>query len=169
MRARIFNIMQYEYNPKTGYDLHFNETNIIKCVGHKTIKRYAYIKHDKDTYSQNDYNNYKKAHKDEEPYFNVGDLKEAHWHGVFETDNAIELETIAKWLDIPSQYIEVPKGGRRAFLDCVQYLTHEDEKQQTEGKYLYSDNEVISNFDFIQELNDRDEKKLKYADYQKYD
>ena len=51
---RVFNIMQYEINPITGEDLHFNETNIISALSHKTFREWAYIYHDKDTYSQKD-------------------------------------------------------------------------------------------------------------------
>lgn len=54
MRARTFNVMQYEFNPKTGEDLHFNESNIIKALEHKSIKKWAYICHDKDVYSAKD-------------------------------------------------------------------------------------------------------------------
>ena len=43
--------MQYEKNPKTGEDLHFNEEVIKDGLDHKTIKRFAYIKHNKDPYT----------------------------------------------------------------------------------------------------------------------
>lgn len=36
---RTFEIMQYEYNPKTGEDLHFNRAVIMKALAHKTIKQ----------------------------------------------------------------------------------------------------------------------------------
>lgn len=48
MRSRLFHVVQYEKNPVTGEDLKFNENNIISCVSHKTIKAYAYIRHDKE-------------------------------------------------------------------------------------------------------------------------
>jgi hypothetical protein len=152
MKSRIFNICQYEFNPITGEDLHFNETNIIQCIGHKTIKQYAYIKHDKDVCVKEDEVN---GHK-------IGDIKPTHYHLVIRTDAAVEIDTIAKWLGIPPQYIDVPKG-RGAFLDCIQYLTHEDEKQQKLGKHHYDDEEVKANFDFRKELNERAEKQLKYG------
>ena len=44
--------------------------------------------------------------------------------------------------------VDIPKG-RGAFLDCVQYLTHSSEKCQEEGKALYPDSEVFSNFDWL--------------------
>lgn len=152
MRSRVFNVIQYERNPVTGETLNFSEENIKSCIDHKTIKQYAYIKHDKDLYTVDDEKNGYKA----------GEPKAIHYHVVLRCDNAIELETIAKWLDIPVQYIDVPKG-KGAFLDCVQYLTHESEKEQAKGKHLYADNEVIANFDFRKEINEREEKKLKYG------
>lgn len=45
------------------------------------------------------------------------------------------------------QQVKVPKG-RGAFLDNVQYITHEDAKQQKLGKHLYSDDEMTANFDY---------------------
>ena len=44
MKCRVFNISQYEVNPKTGEDLHFNEENIKNCISHKSIKQYGYLK-----------------------------------------------------------------------------------------------------------------------------
>lgn len=154
MKHRVFNIMQYEFNPVSGEDLHFNENNIIFCIGHKTIKRWAYVCHDKDIVTEED------ATKND--YLEQGKKKPRHWHGVFQTDKAVEIETIAKWLGIQPQYIDIPKG-QGSFLDCVEYLTHENPKQQAKGKYHYSDDEIKSNFDFREELNKRTEKKLKYG------
>lgn len=152
MKNRIFNITQYETNPSTGESLNFSEDNIKNCISHKTIKAYAYIRHDKDVYTSDDEKNGYKA----------GEPKPPHWHIVIKCDNAIELETIAKWLAIPPQYVDVPKG-RGAFLDCVQYLTHESEKEQNKGKFLYPDDEIKTNFDFRAELIKREEQKLKYG------
>ena len=58
--------------------------------------------------------------------------------------------------------VDIPKG-RGAFLDCVQYLTHSSDKCQDEGKTLYPDDEVFSNFDWQKELLEREENKLKYG------
>jgi hypothetical protein len=43
-----------DVNPTTGEDLHFNEENIKNCVAHKSIKKFAYIKHDKDVCTKED-------------------------------------------------------------------------------------------------------------------
>lgn len=154
MRCRIFNIMQYELHPETKEPL-IDESKIKKGLRYRTIKRYAYIKHNKDVYSEKDELN--------DPNHVAGTPKPDHWHIVIETgSSAVELSTIAKWFEIPENYIDVPKG-HGAFLDCVEYLTHESEKQQELGKHKYEDEEVIANFDFRKVLNERQERRLKYG------
>ena len=154
MKARIFNVMQYERNPETGEDLHFNENNIKECLEHKTIKKWAYILHDKDVYSEKD-------ESDSEGLRKAGDLKPPHWHVVVQVQPALDTSIIAKWLGIPENFVDVPKG-RGAFLDCVEYLTHSDEDQQAQGKHLYGDEEVKASFDWKSELLRRDEIRAKY-------
>lgn len=146
--------MQHEFNPKDGTDLHFGEENIKNCISHKSIKKWVYIRHDKDPYTEED--------KDHLYGHKIGDLKNAHWHIVLQCDTAIEIETIAKWLGVPMQQIEIPKGHGK-FLDSVQYITHEDAKQQKLGKHLYGDDEMTANFDWRGELTRREENKLKYG------
>jgi len=152
MRQRIFNIMQYEKHPDTGETL-LTEEKIKEALEHKTIKEWAYIVHDKDVYSEADEREYGRKQ---------GELKPLHYHIVLSCPSACELSSIAKWFGIAEQYVDVPKG-RGAFLDCVQYLTHESEKQQEQGKVLYSDEEVKSNFDFRKRLTERAERILKYG------
>ena len=52
IKSDVFEIMQYEVKPGTKEKLNFDERNIVAGLNHKTIKEYAYIKHDKDTYTQ---------------------------------------------------------------------------------------------------------------------
>ena len=127
---------------------------------YKSIKRYALILHDKDNYNQEDALLYNHIH----PGANrqAGDHKDDHIHWVAEFGTNQSVEMVAKWFGIPANLIKVAKG-RGAFLDCVEYLTHEHEKQQQKGKHLYSDDEVISNFDWRDELNKKNEKKLRYG------
>ena len=88
-KYRIFHCQQYEFNPKDGSDLHFNEENIKSCLEHKTIRRWAYVRHDKDPYTKDDKNLY-------------GHLKNAHWHIVIDLGNSPkDVDTVAKWLNIP--------------------------------------------------------------------
>ena len=155
MRARIFNVMQYVNHPETGEPL-LSEETIIKTVNRKGIKKYAYILHDKDVYSAAD-EEFDETHIQ-------GQTKPPHWHIVIQTNNAMELQVLAKRLGINENFIDVPKGmDKGKFLDCVEYLTHENEKQQKLGKHRYDDSEVKSNFNFRFELKKREEDRLKYG------
>ena len=156
MKVRIFSVMQYEVNPKTGENLNFNERNIISALSHKSIKQWAYICHDEDRFTDKDFDN------DICTKEQVGELKGKHWHIVCRCDSPLELHSIANWFGVPENFIDVPKG-RGAFLDCVMYLTHETQKAQEEGKFHYADDKVKSNFDFRKEIDNREERRLKYG------
>ncbi len=144
IKARIFNIMQYEKHPITGENL-FDEDTIKIALAHKTIKQYAYIRHDKDIDDK-------------------GNIKSPHWHIVISCSNSLDIDVIAKWFKIENNFIDIPKGlGAGKFLDCVEYLTHEKCEQRQQGKYVYSDEEVKSNFDFREKLNKRNENRVKYG------
>ena len=154
LKSRIFSIMQYENHPDSGEPL-LNEETIKDALAHRTIKRWAYAYHDKDVYSALDEEHDEKHIK--------GQPKPPHWHIVVEMgSNQIELGVVAKWFKVADNYVETGKG-RGAFLDLVQYLTHEDAKQQELGKHRYDDSEIIANFDFRKELDKRAENKLKYG------
>lgn len=156
LKARVFNIMQYEQHPETG-EILLTEDKIKDALAHRTIKRWAYICHDKDVYSALD--------EEQNPEHKKGDTKPRHWHIVIEMGtNQAEIGTIAKWFGIADNFVDVAKG-KGAFLDCVQYLTHEGEKQRELGKRLYEDEEVKAKpgFDFRRELNERAERKARYG------
>jgi len=155
MRARIYNIMQYEKHPVTGAVLITQEI-IDAALTHKTIKKYAYICHDRDVYSEADEAN------DKTGKVKAGDTKPRHWHIVCECPSNPEISAIAKWFEIEENFVDVPKG-RGSFLDCVQYLTHESAKEQAKGKAVYDDDEVIANFDFRNELNNREKDRQTYG------
>lgn len=161
MRVRVFEVMQFEVNPRTGESLGFGEEQIKDGLAHRSIKHWAYICHDRDPYTQHDWDEYLERNGDE-PAWQVGDAKPRHWHVVGSCPNKIDIEALAKWFSVPVQQIEVPRG-RDAFLDKVEYLTHERTNQQALGKTLYDDSEVAANFDFRQMLNERNEKRLKYG------
>ncbi|MCR5699795.1 MAG: hypothetical protein K6G52_09165 [Treponemataceae bacterium] len=156
-KARIFNIMQYVNHPETNEPL-LNEDTIKIALAHQTIKQWAYILHDKDVYSQ--------ADEEADPNHKKGNIKPPHWHIVMNCNNAMEVQTIAKWFGIAENFVDIPKGaGRDKFLDCVEYLTHESYKQQELGKYRYADEEVHASegFNWRERLNKRIENKIKYG------
>ena len=147
--------MQYEIHPDTGEILLTEDKIKIALLSHRMIKRWAYVCHDKDVYSVLD--------EEQNSQHKAGQLKPRHWHIVIELGTRqIEICVIAKWFGIAENFVETTKGAG-AFLDCVQYLTHEQIKQQELGKRLYSDSEVKANFDFRAELTERDERKAKYG------
>lgn len=153
MKSRIFNIMQYELHPETNEPL-LNETQINVALSHKTIKRWAYVAHDKDHYSDADF--------DSDPNKTPDKLKPKHWHIVLECSQQLESITIARWFGIKENYVDCPKGAG-AFLDCVEYLTHENPKQVDLDKVKYEDREIVANFDFRSELDKRAERLLRYG------
>lgn len=155
LRSRIFNVMQYEKHPETGEVLLTEEKIRVALLSHRSIKRWAYICHDKDVYSALD--------EEQNPEHVAGTVKPPHWHIALECPtNAIEIGVIAKWFGIADNFVETAKGAG-AFLDCVEYLTHEHNKQQMLGKRLYADEEVKANFEFREELDKRAENKAKYG------
>lgn len=161
-KSYCFNIMQYERHPLTGEVL-LTEEQIKKCIAHKTLGKWAYVCHDKDVYSEKD-------ELDDPEHKTAGEPKPRHWHIVLRTKtNQLEIEVIAKWLGISENFVEIKSAS--AFLDCVEYLTHEHQNQQELGKHLYDDEEIIANFDFRGLLDQRKENSIKYgrADISKKD
>lgn len=135
VRSRIFMITQYEYNPKTGEDLNFNETIIRKGLETRqdSLQAWAYIRHDKDKYNQDD---------DIPDGKEIGDNRPAHWHVMLQFKNAVEISGIARDFGVSENYVERWQG-HGAFLTGIQYLTHENPRQyQDLGKHKYEREEV---------------------------
>lgn len=168
MKARVFNIMQYEYHPIDAYDENGNliananplitEEQIIDGLNHRTIKQWAYIRHDSDVYSEKDEAN------DTTGRIRAGATKPPHYHIVLSCPSQVELSAVAKWFEIPENFIDIPKG-KGAFLDCVEYLTHERPEQQALGKTLYPSDKVIASegFDWRAEIDARNIRRIKYG------
>lgn len=120
---------------------------------HKTIKQFAYALHDKDTVIEEDIVKYKYSEED------VGKPKKPHWHIELMLSPSYDIELVAKWFGVPVNMLHFPKGkggqNRGAFLDMVEYITHEEERQQELGKHRYFDEEITANFDFRKELDER--------------
>lgn len=133
-KTRIANIMQYE---------EFLTEEKIKSVlySYRLIKKFAYIKHDKDKNLE------------------TGELKKPHFHIVLQLNPDVSVNAIAKWFGISANFVDCPKG-RDAFIQCCQYLTHESKKEQEAGKHLYEYNEIKSNFCFREELEKYKSKKI---------
>ncbi len=162
--AKNFHIVQYVKHPINGEPL-ITLDQIDDGLNHKSIKRYAFILHDKDTYTPEEVNREKRKASEENrpanPSIIAGALKPPHYHIVVTTvdpitkaGNSYDVKTIAKWFGVQPQYVDVMRG-HGAFLDGVEYLTHSSEKAQKAGKYRYNDDEVEANFDWRAELEKR--------------
>lgn len=156
IKSYMFEVVQQVRHPETGEPL-LSEETIKQALEHKQIGSWAYVLHDKDAYTDDD--------EAANPEHKAGRLKPAHWHVVIRLKTkALEISVIAKWFRVPENFVKVKKG-RDAFLDSVQYLTHESEKQQRAGKHRYDDSEIKTSpgFDFRDELIKRAEKAIKYG------
>lgn len=189
--GKVMNICQYEFNPRTGEKVWDNpEESIATALDkHKSIKKWAWVCHDEDVYTeeeekknveflQNEYD--RLSQKDQTPpeakeeyvkknqWIFAGKKKPNHWHIVLWFENKRTVDMVAGWFGVAPQYVDVPKSRKghsaeSAMLDCVQYLTHEDDRQQDAGKHLYPDDAVHSNFDWRAALNERKELAEKYG------
>lgn len=136
---RVLEVVQHEFNPDTGEDLHFNEDTIALGLRYKSIKRWAWVCHDRD------------RHEDGTP-------KGKHWHVVIYCEPAQTIERVAKWFGVAPNFVK-KKTGRGAFLDCAQYLTHE----KFPAKAQYPDEAVHSNVAWRQLLTERAEAIERYG------
>lgn len=159
-KARIFHIVSKMQDPETG-EKYLDEAQIKDALSHRTIKRWAYIFHDKDIWTEED--------ELENPKHKAGEHKDDHWHIAIEMkSNMTEVSTIAKWFNLPENLIDIGKG-RGAFLDIVEYITHENPKEcgpieeGGHGKHRYEDEEMYASFDFRAELNKRAADRLKFG------
>lgn len=159
-RSRVMKFSIKTHNAE-GEEVVNKELLVAISNKYKSIKRYAICEHDEDSYTSEDVLLYNKVHP--EAPRQIGDHKDDHIHWVGDFGNTAQsVDMIAKWFGIPSNLVKVARG-KGAFLDCVEYLTHEHENQQALGKHLYPDEKVIANFPWREELNKRHEKKLKYG------
>lgn len=120
MQLRMFEVMQ-------DVD-HISLKDMESALSHKTIKRWAYILHDKDTKED-------------------GTLKNPHYHIICDLGkNPYEVESIAKWFNIEPQYVSKIKT---TIDDAFAYLVHNND----DSKYSYSPSYVMSNFNYTEFLN----------------
>ena len=111
---------------------------------YKTIKKYAYILHDKDVDTSPHYH----------IYVNFG-------------SSGVDSSIVAQWFGLQESQVNKIKGRAT---DMLMYLTHANDSQK--NKYQYSPSEVIANFDFEAEIEKSkilgDFKNYSYAQQLKY-
>ena len=134
-------LKQYEIESRVEY---FSEPIGDILRRYKTIKKYAYILHDKD--------------KDTSPHYHIY---------VNFGKSGIDSKIVAQWFGVQESQIERIKGRAT---DMLLYLTHGQPSQK--HKYQYSPSEVVANFDFEAEIEKSkilgDFKKYSYAEQLKY-
>ncbi|MBS7338755.1 MAG: Rep family protein [Lachnospiraceae bacterium] len=113
---------------------HIDIEKIVKVLDtQKPFKDYAYILHNKDTYTEED----EKQNADHK----AGTLKRAHYHIAIRLEYGTDTKYIANWLGIKENFINRVKGK---WVDMLKYLTHEN----ASTKYQYAEDEVISNYNW---------------------
>lgn len=170
--TRVFTVCQFGINPRTGETIADLQAIINNLKSHKSITDWAYCIHDKDVHTQDSIqemyknliqeanNNGITDENEVDDYLrinawaNLGDLIAEHIHIVGRCKSNRSICQIANWLGVPEFLVKKVKG-KGAFLDCIEYLTHEDEKQQALGKYHYPDDEIHANFDWRKALTNK--------------
>lgn len=182
IKVRQFTVCQFEKSPRTG-EFIMNLDDIIKALhNYKSFTEWAYCIHDKDVYTDDAidemrYTLIQDAKKNKitdetaiseyisnNSWAKVGDVKGKHIHIVVKCQGALSIECIANWLGVKEHFVKKVKG-KGAFLDCVEYLTHENEKQQKLGKHRYDDSEVFTSANFTDWRERLDSRKI---DEEKY-
>lgn len=129
--GRVFMITQNLEHPATGQTLITTE-QVEKALAKKGVKRFAWVLHDKDVYTA--------AEVAKNPALVQGSPKAPHIHVVIQRSSFASIAQVARAFGVPPQCVENKPPS--AFLDLVEYLTHENSKQQQAGKHLYDDSEV---------------------------
>lgn len=160
LKSRVYELVTLLIHPDTGEEIITIEDIEGVLNTYSSIKDYAYIVHDKDTYTEED------IKKDGVDKSKLGTLKPKHIHVVMRSIRAQELETVAKWFGFGDKPNFIKKwGGKGGFSDAMLYLIHASEKQQKLGKHRYSEEEVTCSLqsgetysEFIHHIEERLEK-----------
>lgn len=149
--GRVFMITQNLEHPSTGQTLITTE-QVGKAVVKKGVKQYAWILHDKDVYTA--------ADVAKNPALVQGSPKAPHVHVVIQRSSFSTIAQVARAFGVPPQCVE--RKPPSSFLDLVEYLTHENSKQQKAGKHLYDDSEVHASkgWDWRSDLEEHKEDRL---------
>ena len=152
---------------------------IRSALEHPMISRWAYILHDKEIYNDFDmasrpyglrYNwasgfegmekyascdEYVEEMMKAPPY--VGDKLDSYWRIVCFVDKKCYDKDIEEIFGITSSPYPDFLNGRHRIAARLKYLTREDSSSVAEGRHHYSDEEVKSNFDFREYLDNTGE------------
>lgn len=112
----------------------------VQAVMHahdKQLKAYAYILHDKDT-------------------IEIGELKTSHCHVIVSLVNNTTCEAVRNWfrgfVDNRGLPVNTLAQSCHDIFAAFDYLTHNTEQAKSDGKYLYSDSDIVGfNLDFFKD------------------
>ena len=143
---------------KQGVTPWITEQQIVDGLNHKSIKRWFWVWHDRDIYTEKD------EITDRRGLVKAGDKKFKHAHVMVDIPAKVSIDTVARWFKVPANMIDIFKG-HGAFLDGVEYLVHETPSAVAEGKTHYEDDEVFASpgFDFRKELTDLQSHRAKFG------
>ncbi len=134
-------LKQYEVSSRVEF---FKEPIQDTLRRYRTIKKWAYILHDKDQGASPHYH----------IYLNFG-------------NSGVDSKLVAEWFGLQESQVNKIIGRST---DMLQYLTHSNDSQK--NKYQYSPSEVVANFDFEAEIEKSkilgDFKKYSYAQQLEY-
>lgn len=134
-------LKQYEVESRVEF---FSEPIGDILRRYRTIKKYAYILHDKDADTAPHYH----------IYLNFG-------------SSGVDSKIVAQWFGLQESQVNRIQGRAT---DMLKYLTHSNDSQK--NKYQYSPSEVVANFDFESEIKKSeilgDFNKYSYAEQLKY-
>ena len=141
---------QIEYTSESSFK---NIVNNLYKRG--IILDYAYIVHDKDTYTEQD--------ELDDIKNKAGNLKKTHIHGMLRLNNSYKFSTIANWFDVTAQRI---RKIETSYAAACAYLIHRNNPE----KFQYDPSMVISSFDynvFLAELAEKEKAQLTNENHMK--
>lgn len=127
----------YEVQSQTAY---LTLEQLDKALGEhmKAIESFAYILHDKDTYTKEE-EQQDSAHKEGQP-------KEPHFHCMIKLCESRRRSDVASWFGLPERHIQDSKS--RNYGKMLLYLIHENAPE----KHQYKESEVVANFSYSEYL-----------------
>lgn len=144
VRARQITFMAFERD--------CDESKIVDYYSHyeQGIDGFAYILHDKDTFSRSDIREREKrsaaiveAGGAAEPLPCDGDAKEPHWHVLVHWRNSSrDIAPTARWFGLDENRVRIVRGGKRGYSAMLAYLTHITDAARQEGKHQYDPSAV---------------------------
>lgn len=117
--------------------------------------KFYYILHDKDIYTEEDWDKYYQNNK-KEPAWQIGDLKKPHYHVIAVNSSPCMLGRAAKKFDLPSNQVQTVQK----FKNAVQYLIH----LNNPNKYQYEPEEIVTNDESLPTILKRKQEAEEKAD-----